>query len=38
MAKKIFDLPLHPYQIHVVAILNELYKFFIRNQNNSIEF
>ena len=37
-AKKIFDPSLHPYQIHMVAILNELCKFFIRNQNNSIEF
>ena len=37
-AKKIFDLSPHPYQIHVVAILNELHKFFVRNQNNLIEF
>jgi len=38
IAKKIFDLLLHPYQIHAVAILNELCKFFVRNQNNLIEF
>jgi len=38
VAKKIFDLSPHPYQIHAVAILNELCKFFIRNQNNLIEF
>jgi len=38
MAKKIFDLSLHPYQIHVVAILNKLCKLFIRNQNNLIKF
>ena len=38
MAKKIFDLSPHPYQIHVVAILNELHKFFVRNQNNLIKF
>ena len=30
-AKKIFDLLLHLYQIHVVAILNEIRKFFINN-------
>jgi len=38
MAKKIFDPSPHPYQIHAVAILNKLCKFFIRNQNNLIEF
>ena len=37
-AKKIFDLSLHSYQIHAVAILNKLCKFFIRNQNNLIKF
>ena len=38
VAKKFFDLLLHPYQIYTVAILNELHKFFVRNQNNSIKF
>jgi len=38
IAKKIFDLLLYLYQIHVVAILNKLCKLFIRNQNNLIEF
>jgi len=38
VAKKFFDLSLHPYQIYTVAILNELHKFFVRNQNNSIKF
>ena len=38
VAKKIFDLSPHPYQIHAVAILNKLHKFFVRNQNNLIEF
>ena len=37
-AKKIFDPLLHLYQIHAVAILNKLCKFFVRNQNNLIEF
>jgi len=38
VAKKIFNPSLHPYQIHAVAILNKLHKFFIRNQNNLIKF
>ena len=38
VAKKIFDPSLHLYQIHAVAILNKLHKFFIRNQNNLIKF
>jgi len=38
VAKKFFDLSLHPYQIYIVAILNKLHKFFVRNQNNSIKF
>ena len=37
-AKKIFDPSLYPYQIHIVAILNKLHKFFVRNQNNLVEF
>jgi len=38
VAKKIFDLSSHPLQIHAVAILNELWQFFSRDSNNSIEF
>jgi len=37
-AKKIFDLSLHPFQVHSVAILAELGKFFLQHCNNSIEF
>ena len=36
--RRIFDSSLHPYQIHVAAISNELRRFFIENNNNSIEF
>ena len=38
VAKKIFDPSLHSYQIHMVAILNKLHKFFVGNQNNLVEF
>jgi len=37
-AKKIFNSDAHPFQIHTAAILNELRKFFICNESNSIEF
>ena len=37
-AKKIFDNKSHPYQIHTMAILSELYHFFATSQENSIEF
>ena len=37
-ARKIFDNKSHPYQIHTMAILNELYCFFTTSQENSIEF
>ena len=37
-AKKIFDPSLHPFQIYVVSLSDELRKFFIKNCNNSIEF
>ena len=36
--KKIFDSKSHPYQIHTMAILSELHRFFNINQKNSIEF
>jgi len=38
VAKKIFDLSLHPFQVHSVAILAELQKFFLQHRDNSIEF
>ena len=38
MAKKIFNSVSHSLQIHTVAILEELYHFFSRNPNNSVEF
>jgi len=38
MARKIFDLSLHPFQVHSVAILTELQWFFLQHQNNSIKF
>ena len=37
-AQRIFDSLLHPYQIHMTSISNELRRFFIKNSNNSIEF
>ena len=38
VAKKIFDSGLHLFQIHSATILNNLRKFFIANDSNSIEF
>jgi len=38
MARKIFDLSSHLFQVHSVAILTELWKFFLRHRDNSIEF
>jgi len=38
MAKKIFDLSFHPYQIHTVVIINKLCTFFSYHQENSIKF
>ena len=38
VARKIFDPSSHPYQIHAVAILEELCLFFSKNSANSIEF
>jgi len=38
VAKKIFNLSSHSFQVHVVAILSEIHQFFINNHNNSIEF
>jgi len=38
VAKKIFNLSLHSYQVHTVAILSDLCCFFASNQNNLIEF
>ena len=37
-AKQIFDSSVHPYQIHLAIISRELREFFIKNQQNSIEF
>ena len=37
-AKKIFDCGSHPYQIHLAAILSELWTFFSSNESNTIEF
>jgi len=38
VAKKIFDYGSHPFQIHLAAILSELWSFFSSNNSNSIEF
>ena len=38
VAKKIFNMKLHPYQIHTTAILKELRQFFSKCQENHIEF
>jgi len=38
MAKKIFNMKSHPYQIHATAILKELRQFFSKHQENHIEF
>jgi len=37
-AKKIFDSKSHPFQSYTMAILNELWNFFIKDRENSIEF
>jgi len=37
-AKKIFDSLSYSYQIHLVAISDELREFFQKDSNNSIEF
>ena len=37
-AKKIFDSKPYPYQLHTIAILQELCWFFAKDQNNSIKF
>ena len=37
-AKKIFNSKSHLYQLHTTAILQELHRFFTKDQNNSIEF
>ena len=37
-AKKIFNTKSHPYQIHTSVILNKLRQFFMRCQDNHIEF
>ena len=38
MARKIFDLSIHPYQVQSAAVLSDLHKFFLHYKNNSIEF
>ena len=38
VAKRIFNLLSHPYQIHTAFISKDLCKFFMQHQNNSIEF
>ena len=38
MAKKIFNSLIHPYQIHSIAISQELRDFFKKNSNNHIDF
>ena len=38
VARKIFKLSVHPYQIQSAAILSDLYSFFECYENNSIEF
>jgi len=38
VAKKIFNMKSHPYQIHMSVILNELRQFFTKCQENHIEF
>ena len=37
-AKKIFESSPHPYQLYMTSILQELRRFFTKNQNNSIKF
>jgi len=36
--KKIFESLLHPFQIYLAVILQELHKFFLTHQENSIKF
>jgi len=36
--KRIFDSPLHLFQIYVLLISSELWKFFDKDHNNTIEF
>jgi len=38
VARKIFKLSVHPYQVQSVAILSDLCNFFKCHENNSIEF
>ena len=38
VARKIFKLSVHLYQVQLAAILSDLCKFFIHHKNNSIEF
>ena len=38
VARKIFELFVHPYQVQSAAILSDLCKFFMCHKNNSIEF
>ena len=37
-ARKIFNSKSHPYQIHTIAILSRLHRFFAISQKNSIKF
>ena len=38
VARKIFDLSIHLYQVQLAAVLSDLCKFFLYHKNNSIEF
>ena len=38
VARKIFELFVHPYQVQLAAILSNLCSFFKHHENNSIEF
>jgi len=38
VARKIFELSVHPYQVQSAAILSDLRNFFKSHKNNSIEF
>jgi len=38
VARSIFDSSIHPFQVHSAVISKELRKFFLTNNNNSIEF
>ena len=37
-ARKIFNMSVHPYQLHSITILKDLKKFFNKDFNNSIDF